>query len=165
MWSNNKVLVIDDNSQRRYDLKIVLDFLGEAATVSGSADWQANVVDVPKGDFIAVFIGDFAQSAVPLGQLLKFIRAWSDETSVVLMGDHHLDDNVEEVCRHMVIATLSIPPTYNKLVDTLHRAQLFREAQSVSKRQAQRRPVHLFRSLVGTSREIQQVREMMSQVA
>ena len=65
----------------------------------------------------------------------------------------------------MIIAALTIPPTYNKLIDTLHRAQLYREAQSSSKRQPQRRPVHLFRSLVGTSREIQNVREMMAQVA
>jgi sigma-54 specific flagellar transcriptional regulator A len=166
MWGNNKVLVIDDNLQRQYDLKILLDFLGETAVVSNSVDWQVTVADEQKGDFIAVFIGEFAQSHANLGQLLKLVRAWSDETSVVLIGEHQrLDDNVDDVCRHMIIATLSVPPTYNKLVDTLHRAQLFREAQSVSKRQAQRRPVHLFRSLVGTSREIQQVREMMSQVA
>src|SRR5690606_34627042 len=99
-------------------------------------------------------------------KLLKQLRTWNDEAPVILVGDQHAqDDSLYDACRHMIIATLAVPPTYNKLIDSLHRAQLYCEAQSVSKRQAQRRPVHLFRSLVGTSREIQQVREMMAQVA
>ncbi|RYZ98841.1 MAG: sigma-54-dependent Fis family transcriptional regulator, partial [Moraxellaceae bacterium] len=99
-------------------------------------------------------------------QILKSIRDWNDELAIILTGDNVPDeDGLEDVLRHMIIATLTIPPTYNKLIDTLHRAQLYREAQSSSKRQPQRRPVHLFRSLVGTSREIQNVREMMAQVA
>src|SRR5690625_7512691 len=65
----------------------------------------------------------------------------------------------------MVIATLSIPPSHNALLDVLHRCQLYYRAQMESKRQPQRRPAHLFRSLVGTSREIQRVRQMMAQVA
>src|SRR5690625_7628773 len=65
----------------------------------------------------------------------------------------------------MVISTLSIPPSHNALLDVLHRCQLYYRAQMESKRQPQRRPAHLFRSLVGTSREIQRVRQMMAQVA
>lgn len=167
MWRNNKVLVIDDDQARRHDLKVLLDFLGETTLTSSSCDWQDVVQDENcKGSYSALFIGDFNASGIDLAQLLKFVRAWNDEVAVVLLGDQSPpDDTVDGIYRHMVIATLAIPPTYNKLIDTLHRAQLYREAQSVSKRQAQRRPVHLFRSLVGTSREIQSVREMMSQVA
>jgi sigma-54 specific flagellar transcriptional regulator A len=112
-------------------------------------------------------IGDYRDSNQSLAQLLKEIRSWNDELAIVLIGDENqnADDGLDDLYRFMIIATLSLPPTYNKLVDTLHRAQLYREAQSTSKRQPQRRPVHLFRSLVGTSREIQNVREMMAQVA
>lgn len=167
MWQNKKVLVIDDNEQRRHDLRVLLDFLGETTLSSASGNWQEVVTEENHGeDYVAVFIGDIAASAQGLGALLRTVRTWSDEVAVVLIGDQPLiDETMEEIYRHMIIATLAIPPTYNKLVDTLHRAQLFCEAQSISKRQAQRRPVHLFRSLVGTSREIQNVREMMSQVA
>lgn len=83
----------------------------------------------------------------------------------MIAGTAANENGLEDTLRHSIIATLNIPLKYNNLVDTLHRAQLYREAQSTSKRQPQRRPVHLFRSLVGTSREIQNVREMMSQVA
>lgn len=169
MWRNNKVLVIDDNQSRRHDLKVLLDFLGEPALASASDDWQAIVADQHNGeDYVAVCIGSYGSSQQNITQLLKDIRCWNDELAVILIGDENqniVDAGLEEVLRFMVIATIAMPPTYNKLVDTLHRAQLYREAQSTSKRQPQRRPVHLFRSLVGTSREIQNVREMMAQVA
>jgi sigma-54 specific flagellar transcriptional regulator A len=168
MWRNNKVLVIDDNSSRRHDLNVLLEFLSEPALVAGSDQWRAAVADQNNGeDYVAVFIGDYRASKQHLTQLLKEVRHWNDELAIVLVGDENqnADANLEDALRFMVIANLSVPPTYNKLVDTLHRAQLYREAQSSSKRQPQRRPVHLFRSLVGTSREIQSVREMMAQVA
>lgn len=168
MWRNNKVLVIDDNPSRRHDLKILLDFLSETTLVTASDTWQSVVAEENGGeDYVAIFIGDCFQSNDSLAQVLKGLRSWNDELAVVLVGDENqfAADHLEDVYRFMVIATMSVPPTYNKLVDTLHRAQLYREAQSNSKRQPQRRPVHLFRSLVGTSREIQNVREMMAQVA
>ncbi len=168
MWRNNKVLVIDDNPSRRHDLKILLDFLSETTLVTTSSNWQVTVAEENGGeDYVAIFIGDHRDSHQSLAQLLKEIRIWNDELAVVLVGDENqfAADAMEDIYRFMVIATMSVPPTYNKLVDTLHRAQLYREAQSSSKRQPQRRPVHLFRSLVGTSREIQNVREMMAQVA
>lgn len=168
MWRNNKILVIDDNPSRRHDLKILLDFLGETTLVTESDSWREIVAEGDNGDGCsAIFIGDYHKSNLSLNHFLKELRSWNDELAVVLVGNENLSaaDCLDEPYRFMVIATLAIPPTYNKLVDTLHRAQLYREAQSNSKRQPQRRPVHLFRSLVGTSREIQSVREMMAQVA
>ncbi len=168
MWRNNKVLVIDDNPARRHDLKILLDFLSETTLVTSSDTWQAAVAEENQGeDYVAIFIGDISDSRQSVAQLLKELRSWNDELAVVLLGDEnqHLAEELEDLYRFMVIASLAVPPTYNKLVDTLHRAQLYREAQSSSKRQPQHRAVHLFRSLVGTSRQIQNVRELMSQVA
>ena len=166
MWRNNKVLVIDDNESRRHDIKVLLEFLSETTLVANSKNWHELVQSENKGeDYVAIFIGNFSQSRQSLEQLLKSIRDWNDELPVVLTEAVAGEDSLEDLLRHMIIASLTIPPTYNKLIDTLHRAQLYREAQSSSKRQPLRRPVHLFRSLVGTSREIQNVREMMAQVA
>jgi sigma-54 dependent transcriptional regulator, flagellar regulatory protein len=167
MWRNNKVLVIDDNEARRHDLKVLLDFLSETPLVASSGEWQVLAAnEAGNEDYVAVMVGDFSGGKVTFEQLLKNIRDWNDELPVILVGDNPpSEDHLDDPLRHMIIANLAVPPTYNKLVDTLHRAQLYREAQSTSKRQPQRRPVHLFRSLVGTSREIQNVREMMSQVA
>lgn len=166
MWRNNKVLVIDDNESRQHDLKVLLEFLSETTLTANSRNWQELVQSENKGeDYIAVFVGDISQSRQGIEHLLKNIRDWNDELAIVLTEGAPSEEGLEDILRHMIIASLPMPLTYNKLIDTLHRAQLYREAQSNSKRQPQRRPVHLFRSLVGTSREIQNVREMMAQVA
>lgn len=168
MWRNSKILVIDDNPSRRHDLKIILDFLGETASIVSSDCWRTAIAEGEgSADYVAIFIGEYRESNQSLAQLLKDLRTWTDELAVVLIGEEnqHAADHLDDLYRFMVIATLATPPTYNSLVDTLHRAQLYREAHSNNKRQPQRRPVHLFRSLVGTSREIQNVREMMAQVA
>ena len=57
-----------------------------------------------------------------------------------------------------------MPPSYNKLLDSLHRAQIYREMYE-SKTRGRQRAGNLFRSLVGTSRAVQHVRQMMEQVA
>jgi sigma-54 specific flagellar transcriptional regulator A len=168
MWRNNKVLVIDDNQSRQHDLNLLLEFLGKPTLVTESDKWLAKVADQNDGDgYVAIFIGDCSAGNQSLAQLLKDLRNWNDELAIVLVGDENkaASDELDESLRFMVIASLPIPLTYNHLVDTLHRAQLYREAHLNCKRQPQRRPVHLFRSLVGTSREIHAVREMMAQVA
>ena len=54
MWRNNKVLVIDDNSSRSHDLKILLDFLSETTLVTPSDCWQAAVAEENGGeDYVA----------------------------------------------------------------------------------------------------------------
>src|SRR5690606_10044264 len=165
MWRNNKVLVIDDNQQRRHDLKVLLDFLNESCVVTACAQWQEEVASWTDGEqCVAVFVGDMKTDKLTLNQLLKDIHAWNDTLAVIDMGDERTGD-LDEALQLKIIATLKAPLTYNQLVDTLHRAQLYQQAHMANKRQSQRRPVHLFRSLVGTGREIQHVREMMAQVA
>lgn len=165
MWRNSKVLVIDDNQQRRHDLKVLLDFLNEPCVVTACSQWQGEVASWAEGEqCVAVFIGDMKADKLTHNQLLKDIHTWNDTLAVVALGEEIADD-LDEALQLKIIATLSAPLTYNQLVDTLHRAQLYQQAHIANKRQSQRRPVHLFRSLVGTSREIQHVREMMGQVA
>src|SRR3546814_8095755 len=51
------------------------------------------------------------------------------------------------------------------LLDSLHRAQVYREMYDQAKSRGRQREPNLFRSLVGTSRAVQHVRQMMEQVA
>jgi sigma-54 specific flagellar transcriptional regulator A len=168
MWRDLKVLVIDDDEQRRHDLRVILDFLGENPLVGGCREWAAiaAAANDPESPYLAVILGDCSRCE-PLEVRLQNIRSWNDNVPVILAGhNQQMNDNWDPALRHMVIAALELPPTYTKLLDTLYRAQRYREAQLSRRRQNhQQRPVHLFRSLVGTSRDIEQVREMMGQVA
>ncbi|MCF5585324.1 hypothetical protein GIV65_20995, partial [Pseudomonas syringae] len=40
MWREIKILLIDDDSQRRRDLAVILNFLGEENLSCSSQDWQ-----------------------------------------------------------------------------------------------------------------------------
>jgi sigma-54 specific flagellar transcriptional regulator A len=57
------------------------------------------------------------------------------------------------------------PLNYTKFVDSLYRAQIYRDQFSRSRERGQQRGLQLFRSLVGTSRKVHQVRQLMEQVA
>lgn len=172
MWRELKVLLVDDDVQRRHNLKVVLDFLGEP-TVEACCDTWLEVAnqsvktgsDTPDSDYLALVLGDSCDDK-SLEQRLEAIRDWNPVVPVILLGEQQvLSEDADPYLKHMVIATLDVPPGYNKLLDTIHRAQRYREAQEFSRRTQGIRPSHLFRSLVGTSREIQGVREMMTQVA
>jgi sigma-54 specific flagellar transcriptional regulator A len=167
MWRDLKVLLVDDDAQRRHDLKVILDFLGEPAVESECDGWRQNAEQHFSQGIIcgAVLLGGGCEK-LPLTDVLLKIREWDAACPVILLGDqYHLPDDADPYLKHMVVATLADLPTYNTLMDNLHRAQRYREAVETSRRSAAKRPAHLFRSLVGSSREITQVREMMSQVA
>eukprot|EP01026_Neomeris_dumetosa_P020385 TRINITY_DN182161_c0_g1_i1.p2 TRINITY_DN182161_c0_g1~~TRINITY_DN182161_c0_g1_i1.p2 ORF type:complete len:142 (-),score=2.91 TRINITY_DN182161_c0_g1_i1:33-458(-) len=84
---------------------------------------------------------------------------------IILSDSHELPEELDPRVRHMVVAQLPLPLSYNDLNDAIHRAQRYNEAQEQRNEQSGRRPSHLFRSLVGTSRLIKGVRTMMTQVA
>ena len=58
-----------------------------------------------------------------------------------------------------------MPPSYNQLLDSLHRAQVYQQVFDVARERGLQRESNLFRSLVGTSRAILHVRQQMQQVA
>lgn len=163
MWTEMKVLVIDDDHQRQHDLKVVFDFLGEQALIASSRDWAGKVGQPVSPDTVlTVFVG----STIPeFSSTLAELKKWSPQMPFVIVGEQTEAHNLSPERSANYVGCISSQPSYATLVDTLHRAQRFREAQRNSRRGSSQRPAHLFRSLVGTSRKIADVREMMSQVA
>jgi len=164
MWREIKLLLVDNNEQRRHDLKVILDFLGEETILVFGEDWLAQAKDQIESasDLVGILMGDVGQA---LTKAVEAVQDWDPGVPVILLGDHLDSELLEDELRSRIIAKLSLPPTYNKLLDTLHRAQMYREQYDLTRGRDQRREVNLFRSLVGSSRHVQTVREMMAQVA
>lgn len=164
MWREIKVLLVDDNEQRKHDMHVLLDFLGEEAFESDSKNWKtvAGNSDDPM-DIVAVILG--SSDSKSTSEMLNDINDWDKGMPIIYVGDEELPAELSEDIRRAIIAHVTMPPSYNKLLDSLHRAQIFREHFAHNRVRGERRPVQLFRSLVGTSREIQYVRELMHQVA
>ncbi len=165
MWREIKILLVDDDEQRRHDLKVILDFLGEEVIVAGSSDWR-KVADASIEDsteISAVMLGDCDNQS--LEKTVEAMLAWDKGLPFLFVGSQIQVDELSENVRRCVLASLAMPPSYNKMLDSLHRCQVFREQYTHNRSRGERREVQLFRSLVGTSRQIQHVRELIMQVA
>ena len=165
MWREIKVLLVDDDAQRRHDLKVILDFLGEEVIVAGTDQWlkdaEAKIED--STEISAVILGD--SHGKPLESVIESLLDWDKGLPILMSGDVAVPESLSETLRRSVLATISVPPSYNKMLDSLHRCQIYREQYTHNRSRGERREVQLFRSLVGTSRHIQHVRELIMQVA
>ncbi|HET8708363.1 MAG TPA: sigma-54 dependent transcriptional regulator, partial [Pseudomonadales bacterium] len=165
MWRAIKVLLIDDLVERCRDLKVILDFVGEETIASSTDGWQAQINERGEAaaDFVCAIIGE--SNSQPVEKLIQSLLQWDKTIPLILIGDAQLDESLEDAAQRSVIARMEFPPSYNKLLDTLHRAQVYRDHMASETDRTSRREPTLFRSLVGTSRAVQAVRELMAQVA
>ena len=161
-----KVLIIEDDDQRRNDLKVIMDFLGEQAVAANSSDWKQRAAEgfEASSEVVAVMIGGI-ETDFALETVLADLLSWDNGVPVLLHGDRELEETVDASLRRMVIGNVELPPNYNQLMGSLHRAQLYREQYEAMRGKDQGREVELFRSLVGDSDCVKKVRKLMSQVA
>ena len=164
MWRETKILLIDDDSVRRRDLAVILNFLGEENLASSSQAWEQAVGSLSSSrEVICVLVGAVS-IAGGVSSLLRTLAGWDEFLPIMLLGEISAVDLPEDQ-RRRVLSSLEMPPSYSKLLDSLHRAQVYREMYDQARERGRHREPNLFRSLVGTSRAIQHVRQMMQQVA
>ncbi len=165
MFQAGRVLLIDDNAQRQHDAKVILDFLGEGAVVLSHQQFHQQIQSLLESseELLCVLVGKSAQQT--LNATLDVLREWDAKVPVVTFDTSEEEArSLKENCRNW-IARMEFPPTYTQFLDTLHRAQIYRDSNRENVDRKQRREAQLFRSLVGTSRTIIKVRELMAQVA
>jgi sigma-54 specific flagellar transcriptional regulator A len=165
MWKELKVLLIDDDKERARDLGVILQFLGEGVVTGGFETWQQSLDshNALSSHISCVVLGR-CDDVDTMGRLLEQLTEWDPSMPMLLVGDT-LADLPEELADHNVVETICMPLSYNKLLDSLHRAHVYREHSTITRNRDQGRSAKLFRSLVGTSKQVTRVREMMAQVA
>jgi len=159
MTDSTGILVLIDNPDIRRDVHTILEFIGEEVIVPEPSQGVEAIAD---SDNVGIVILDSAGDRVR--EDLDYLVANAPGVPALVLGDLELD-NLEKAASERIIARVSWPPNYTKLVDTLYRAQIYRDQYAHSRQRGQQRDVQLFRSLVGTSRPVQRVRQLMSQVA
>ncbi|BEH14058.1 MULTISPECIES: sigma-54 dependent transcriptional regulator [Marinobacter] len=163
MSKNNKVLVLSEDDSRRRDLITILEFVGEEQVLAGDealALLESDDEQTKESIGVAVINGEEAASTAHVQRVCKLAQG----LPILLVGDPDLK-GVSEDDANRIIARMEWPLNYTKFVDSLYRAQIYHDQFSRSKERGQQRGVQLFRSLVGTSRKVQQVRQLMEQVA
>lgn len=161
MLQETKLLLISDDLDQRMAFGAIFDFLDEESILTDVAGWQDAVKPLAASqEIVCVFLGGGDS-----GQLLELVReidAWDSTAPIVMLSNLPTGWPVEQ--RQRVLCELELPPRYNNLLDCLHRAQVYREVYAAASGRTQRE-VNLFRSLVGNSRSVQGIRQMMQQVA
>lgn len=169
MSQDTRILVVSDDQEVLRDISVILNFLGESVETSKRSDWP-NVVEslaqiepdeegnLPVGTlFVDVNIDQCADLIAELSDL-------NESIPVLAIGDASSIE-LDDLLKKKVIASLDRPFEYNKTIDSMYRAQLYRDQYSLNRKRGQQREAELFRSLVGTSRSVQEVRGLMGQVA
>lgn len=104
MWRETKILLIDDNIERRRDLTVILNFLGEEHLACDSALWKATVADLESSRAVlCVMLGD-VQSSGELLEQVKQLVSW-DEFLPVLLIDESAPAEWPEDNRRSVLAS------------------------------------------------------------
>lgn len=164
MLGSRGILIIDDEMTRQHDMGVVLGFMGESYVNTCSDNWSVelnkNLAD--ENNLLCIFVGEISKQGSGVDLLTQLQHSFPG-SAIITLGQHAYDYAAMGI--KAIIAQLDWVPAYSQLMDTLHRAQIYRNQKTGGQGRSENRDSALFRSLVGTSRGIGRVRELMEQVA
>ncbi|MDT8403934.1 sigma-54 dependent transcriptional regulator [Sulfuriflexus sp.] len=157
----SKLLIIEDDPEQQHDLQVIFDFLEcEDLIITGSANWQEQMDDI--SSLQTILLGG-CSSDEQRDKTLASIQALDEDVPVLLLGEEDSAAQMESLSSAVgVLGCVILPASHSQLTSMLQKARIYRESRRV---QQSERPVTLFRSLVGNSRAVRQVRRLIEQVA
>lgn len=153
MQVQKHIIVVDNDIQRRTQIETILSFVGE----SFSSYNENELLSQPQLASTALMI--LINGSVS-AQILEFIK---QQPATPFIG-HDLLDEKELVGLMNVIGHLPVPLNYAKLTELIHHCHQYKNKLPSKTNQGSRNN-SLFRSLVGPSQAMQQVRFLIEQVA
>jgi len=161
MQTESRVLVLESDPAIGKELESVLNFIGSSPLlVDDVSSWKDAVDD--SESLQAVMLGS-CNSGKPLSAVLSEIHQFDEHLPVYLLCDKGKEPTVAIDSGSCILGRLELPPNYSQLTNALHQAEIYTESHRSAS--AEQRSVELFRSLVGSSRAIQNVRKLIQQVA
>jgi len=155
------LLLVEDNDQQRQKLTAILEFVAQGA-VNVTDSSTSRVLGFLDERTEAVLLGNCG-SAERLTELFAEVKKKSEHTPVVLLLSEDNDRSLDKDTVQSAFAILNLPLRYSELSDLLQRAEVF----NLGRKRGSSGGVNLdlFRSLVGNSRGVIEVRKLIEQVA
>ncbi len=153
------LLLVEDNDQQRQKFTAILEFVAQGAV---NVTDSSRVLDFLDDRTEAVLLGNCG-SAERLVELFAEIKKKSENTPVVLLLSEDSDRSLDKNMVQSAFAMLNLPLRYSELSDLLQRAEVFNLGQKRGSGGGVN--LDLFRSLVGNSRGVIEVRKLIEQVA
>jgi len=161
MLTEPKVLIIEADAHAGAELQAVMRFIERnPVLVDDCSRWVELAGDT--SDYQAVFVGSCGTEN-ELGQLLSDIHDRDENLPIFLLAEKGREPTVRIEAGSCILGRIELPPSYSQLTSALHQAEVY--TASHRPHAVEQRPVDLFRSLVGSSRAVQNVRRMIQQVA
>ncbi len=158
------VLVVEDDGQKRQVYRGVLDFIDQEARITDCRHWKETLTQ--SHGIGIVLLGDCGSDEALL-KVYNGIREIDDKLPVLRLVDKARQNpknqsEIERQIQNDCFEAIALPLKYPQLSDALHRATVYRASHAEPKSGGS---PELFRSLVGNSRAVRNIREMMGQVA
>jgi len=155
MTSSN-ILIVDANEDRRREVVSVIEFIEYKAQWVDT--YQQGIEKLRQEEYLAVLLGCSSDGA-DINQGVESIKQESPEMPVLVIDDPQ-GSVLKKDMAGRVLCQISLPMRFHELNSALQRARMVSDTRA-----SNRRPIELFRSLVGHSRAIYRVRRLMEQVA
>jgi len=151
-----QVLVIDENEQQGKTLQLLLDFIDSENVHADYQQWQS-LTETPQ----LVILVESSDKTKCLTELKALRQAYGDSLPILLATRQLDKSDLPNELASLIVTTVNLPLKHRQLIHALHLAEVFRE----SKLSDGTASPMLFRSLVGNSRAIIEVRKLIEQVA
>lgn len=152
------LLLVEDSKQQSQKLTAILEFVAQGAV---SVTDSENALDRLEEKFEAILLGNCGTSE-NLTRIYNAIKDLEEAPPVLLLIPDEEEQNLNKDILQGAFAMLNLPMRYAEVSDALHRAQVFNLGRQKSGGGVN---LDLFRSLVGNSRGIVEVRKLIEQVA
>jgi len=159
MPENKSVLIIDDNIARRQELSIILSFIGEQTQACDGDSWAQYLTTPEK--VLGVFLGEVKQ-AKNIGDVIRQLVKLDSVIPIVLLDDVAFSGEADHSVDNLV-GRLSWPLKQNQVLELIYRCQYCRDNQHVYV--SEDKSIELFRSMVGQSPAMLEIRKLIEQVA
>jgi sigma-54 specific flagellar transcriptional regulator A len=156
----SSTLIIEDNPELRQNLANVMEFMeyGPAAT-RDSQTWEAYLKDDPAVN--VVLLGGCSRDRTQV-DIFRALKALDPYLPILLVAGSQAQGRPNMELDAGTLAIIDVPLRYKQVAQALEKLEIYRQTRHEN---GTRRPVELFRSLVGNSKGIQRVRKMIEMVA
>jgi sigma-54 specific flagellar transcriptional regulator A len=156
-----KVLIIEADPELGLEMQAILKFINyNPVLVSDCTRWKEKAGDA--NCVQTVLVGSCPSENV-LSTLLAEIHSYDENLPIYLLAEKGKEPTVTIAAGSCILGRIEVPSQYAQLTSALHQAEVYVESHRSPG--TSERPLELFRSMVGSSRPIQNVRKMIEQVA
>ncbi len=155
-----QLMVIDDNEERRRELIVVLEFIGESCIEASSEEWQKTLKDKPS--LLGVFVGQ-TSDADETKSILDNLNNENPSMPLVLVGNKDSDKNEIDSPPASVLDQISWPFNQNQILKAIHWCHFCHHDSYTS--DELNKFQELVKNMVGKSDSVVKTRRLIEQVA